>query len=94
MIARESKLRRNPQVVVRDLAEGQGGVLLHLDSGQYHGLNPVGLVIWELIEDGSTVGEVVDRLRDRVEDPPPSLESDVLSFVASFHERDLVLVEQ
>jgi hypothetical protein len=94
LIGLASKLRRNPQVVARDLAEGEGGVLLHLASGQYHGVNTVGLAIWELIEDGCTVGDVVDRLRDRVVDPPPSLESDALRFLASIHERDLLVVEQ
>lgn len=79
---------------MRDLAEGEGAVLLHLESGQYHGVNPVGQAVWELLADGGTVGEVVDRLRDRVEDPPPGLESDVLHFLTSIHERDLVVVER
>jgi hypothetical protein len=79
---------------MRDLAEGEGAVLLHLESGQYHGVNPVGQAIWELLADGGTVGEIVDRLRDRVEDPPPGLESDVLHFLTSIHERDLVVVER
>ena len=81
-------------MVARDLAEGEGGVLLHLDTGQYHGVNPIGLAIWELIEDGCTVADVVERLRDRVEDPPESLESDVLGFLTRVHERDLVVIEQ
>ena len=94
MIGPESKLCRNPQVVARDLAEGEGGVLLHLETGQYHGVNPIGLAIWEVIEDGCTVADVVERLRDRVEDPPESLESDVLGFLTRVHERDLVVIEQ
>ena len=79
---------------MRDLAEGEGAVLLHLDSGEYHGINPVGQAIWELLGDGGTAGEVVDRLRERVEDPPSSLESDVLHFLTGIHERDLVVVER
>ena len=94
MIGPESKLRRNPDVVSRDLAEGEGGVLLHMVSGQYHGVNPVGLVIWKLIEDGCTVGSVIDRLRDRVEEPPANLDDDVLRFLTSVHERDLLVVER
>lgn len=65
-------------------------MLLHLGSGQYHGVNPVGLAIWELLEEPSTVADLVDRLRDGVEDPPPSLESDVLRYLTGLHERDLV----
>lgn len=94
MIGPETKLRPNPQVVARDLAEGEGGVLLHMESGGYHGINPVGQAIWELLEDGATVSEIVAQLRERVEDPPPSLESDVVSFLEGVHERDLVVVEQ
>ena len=93
LIGPESKLRRNPQVVARDLAEGEGGVLLHLESGQYHGMNAVGLAIWELIDDGCTVADVVERLRERVDDPPADLESDVVRFLTRIHERDLVVVE-
>lgn len=94
MIGPESKVRRNPDVVARDLAEGEGGVLLHMATGQYHGVNPVGQAIWELIGDGRTVEDLIERLRDRVEDPPPTLDSDVLQFLTSVHERDLVVIEQ
>ena len=93
MIGPETKLHRNPDVVARDLAEGEGGVLLHMATGQYHGVNPVGLAIWELLDDGATVGEIVERLRDRVEDPPPNLDDEVVQFLTSVHERDLVAVE-
>jgi Coenzyme PQQ synthesis protein D (PqqD) len=93
LIGSESTVRPDPQVVARDTAEGEGGVLLHLTSGQYHGVNPVGLAIWELMKDGCTVSDLVDRLRDRVEDPPPSLEDDVLFFLTSIRDRDLIIVE-
>lgn len=93
MIALDTKLERNPQAAARELADGEG-VLLHLGSGQYHGVNPVGLAIWELLEQQRTAADVIDRLRGRVEDPPPSLEDDVLSFLTELHERDLVLVER
>jgi hypothetical protein len=92
MIGPGSKIRRNPDVVSRNLAEGEGAVLLHLVSGQYHGVNPIGLAIWDLIARERTVQEVVDGVRDRVEDSPPDLESDVIEFLTQVHERDLVVV--
>lgn len=90
----DSKVRRSPQVVARELAEGEGGVLLHMETGQYHGLNPTGLAIWQLIDDGATVGDIVAGLREQVEDAPPDLEKAVEAFLASIRERDLVVIEQ
>jgi hypothetical protein len=92
MIGSSSKVRRNPEVVSRALDEAEGGVLLHLASGQYHGVNPIGLAIWELIAQERTVREVADALRERIDDPPPDLESDVIEFLTKVHDRDLVLV--
>jgi hypothetical protein len=89
----ESKVRQNDQVVARELSPSEGGVLLHLESAQYHGVNPVGLLIWELLDGRRTVREVIDAVRDRVQDPPPQLESDVMQFLTDVHERNLVVFE-
>ncbi len=93
MIGPESKIRRQAEVQGRALEEGEGGVLLHLTSGQYHGVNPVGWVIWELIEEERTVTDLASALRDRLDDPPGDLESDVVGFLAGIQERDLIVVE-
>jgi hypothetical protein len=89
----ESKVRQNDQVVARELSPAEGGVLLHLESAQYHGVNPVGLLIWELLDGQRTVGEVIDAVRDRVQNPPPQLEADVMQFLTDVQERNLVVVE-
>jgi hypothetical protein len=93
VIRPDSKVRKNPQVVARELAPGEGGVLLHLESAQYHGVNQIGLVIWELVDGERTVAEIVDALRARVENPPSQLETDVLAFLTGVYERNLVAVE-
>jgi len=86
----ETRLRRNPNVVARALASGQGGVLLHLDTGAYHSINAVGQAIWDLVDGERTVGEITAALRERVAAAPPQLESDVLAFLGSALDRNLV----
>lgn len=93
MIAPESKLSRNEKAVARRLDEGEGGVILHLESGAYHGVNEVGLVIWELLEGKPTHRELLDALRERIDDPPAHLEDDVSEFLTQVRERDLIVVE-
>jgi len=93
VFAAESKISRSEKAVARRLEEGEGGVILHLESGAYHGVNEVGLVIWELLETEPTVQQLIENLRDRIDDPPPHLEDDVVSFLTQVRERDLIVVE-
>jgi hypothetical protein len=92
-ITHESKVRQSPDVVARELSPTEGGVLLHVETAQYHGLNPVGLLIWELLDGERTVSEVVETVRARVEEAPPQLEEEVLSFLNDVHQRGLVILE-
>ena len=92
MIPGDAKIRKNPQVVYRDLEDGQGGVLLDLESGQYHGLNRIGTVIWSLIDGTRTQADVQAELRARADDPPQHLEEDVARFLEGLHERNLIVV--
>lgn len=85
-----SKVERNGSVAFRRLAAGEGGVLLHLESGEYHGINEVGCLIWELLDGERTVDEVAVALQDGVEDPPDDLVGEVIVFLDSLRVRDLV----
>jgi Coenzyme PQQ synthesis protein D (PqqD) len=81
----------NPRVVYRDIGEGAGGVLLHLDTGSYHGVNSLGSAIWHLLEEGLTPPQIVGELRRRIDPPPAELEVDVAAFLASLRSRDLLV---
>jgi hypothetical protein len=88
-MATEAVIRKNPQVVYRALA-GEGGVLLHLESGAYHGLNEVGTLIWGLLDEERTFDQLVAELREHLLDPPDDLRGEVERFVADLRERDLL----
>jgi hypothetical protein len=90
MIDPTTRIRRNPDVVFRSLEAEQGGVLLHLQSGGYHGLNQVGSLIWGLIENDTRFSDLVDGVRAETEDAPVSVEEDVSGFVDDLSARDLV----
>ena len=86
----ENRIRKSPHVVARVLGEDGGGVLLHLESGSYHGLNPVGWQIWDLIDGERSSGEILVELGARLGNPPPSLGEDVRTFLDGLRERDLI----
>lgn len=76
-------------MVDQRLREGSA-VLLHLESGAYHELNPIGAVIWELLDGDRGVPAITDEVRRRVDDPPEELEEIVSGFLAELRQRDLV----
>jgi hypothetical protein len=91
-IDRDQMIRPNPRSTFRELAEGSGGVLLHLDTAAYHGLNEIGVAIWSLIQPGITFGALVDALRSQITDAPAALDDDVATFLDDLRQRDLVLI--
>jgi Coenzyme PQQ synthesis protein D (PqqD) len=83
-------IRKNPQVVYRELAGEGGGVLLHLESGAYHGLNETGILIWDLIDGERTFDTLVADLREQLADPPDDLDEEAARFLADLRARDLI----
>ena len=86
----DTRVRRNPDVAYQALAEGEGGVLLSLETGEYHGVNDTGGRIWNLIDGERTVPEIVDELRRELASAPESLEVEAAEFVESLRARRLV----
>lgn len=85
---------RNPRVVAREMPPPDGAVLLHLETGAYHGLNPVGFLVWSALEQDRPVAEVVEAVRAGVNGAPATLEDDVLSFLEGARDRDLIVVRE
>ena len=86
-------LRRNPRVEYRSMGEGEGGVLLHLDTAAYHGLNEVGSLIWRLLEEPAAFDALLDQVRDELDALPPGAEDEIAGFLDDLIARDLVLDE-
>lgn len=93
MIDPQTTVRRKPDVVFRALQEGEGGVLLHLLSGEYHGLNQLGCVVWGLIETDRRFGDLVGDVRGQLDEEPDSLQQDISTFLEGLRDRDLVELE-
>lgn len=86
----EPAIRKNPHVVFRELAGENGGVLLNVESGQYHGLNTVGSLIWDLIDGERGIDHLIAELREQLDDPPANLREEAERFLADLRKRDLI----
>lgn len=80
-------IKHSDKVVYRSI--GSDGVLLHVETGQYHEINAVGCRIWELSA-GNSVASVVSALENEFPDAPAELADEVVRFLADLSERGLV----
>jgi hypothetical protein len=92
MIQETTVLRRNPRVEYRSMGEGEGGVLLHLDTAAYHGLNEVGALIWRLLEEPKPFDVLLRELRGELQEVPSGFEDEIRQFLSELAERDLIFM--
>jgi hypothetical protein len=88
----DDTIRRNSRTVFRRLEVGAGGVLLHLDSGEYRHLNETGALIWDVLETSPTRTELLTELRRIVTNAPVGLDTEVQAFLEALKERGLIEV--
>lgn len=56
-------------------------VVVHLGTGRIHHTNPTGSRVWELLQEGRSLGEIIQTLASEFEASPADLERDVTDFL-------------
>src|ERR1700761_2285382 len=67
-------------------------VLLNLQTGNYHGLNPVGGVMLEAVNGASSVREAAEVVAEKYGEDPVRVEVDLLELCHGLLERGLIEV--
>ena len=68
-------------------------VVLNLESGRYHGLNPTAGRMLELLGELGELDAVAARVADETGAPPSQVADDLREFCSSLAERGLIEVE-
>lgn len=72
----------NPNIVLR-VEFDQWGILFNPDDGSTRSLNPVGVLVWQGLEKGNTLEEIMDEIRNQCQEVPDTLEADCKEFLQS-----------
>ena len=83
------QLRRPTGVLLQELPDGEA-VILHVESGVYLGLDPVGLDIWNTINGADSVETAFQSLLDRYEVEPDRLRNDIKSLAQELIDNGLL----
>ncbi len=73
---------------------GGEAAILHIKSGVYYGLDPVGARIWSLIQQPRRVSEVCEALESEYEVEHDRCQRDLLALLDSFLEQHLIEIKE
>jgi hypothetical protein len=82
------KITISSQAVARQV--GDETVILHVGSGTYFGLDPVGARIWQLMREGKSLSEICDVVLDEYEVSREDLERDITGLIKDLLAHDLI----
>lgn len=83
---------RNPQVSWRPM--GDDCVLLHLETGYYYTLNPVGRFIWDLLASPLQMAEVIARVTDEYDVDGKTAGADVEEILTDLAQENLIVAHE
>ena len=67
-------------------------VLMDAASGDYMGLNPVGTVVWSLLEEEQTMNTMIAKLLDRYEVSAEQCQQELTTFLQELDKRKMITV--
>jgi len=83
----------NPQVILHE--EFDDWVLLFLPlTGEVVGIDPVGLLIWKMLDGRRTAAEIASAIAAQCKDAPPTVLDDTLAFLTDLSRRMFVSTEK
>jgi hypothetical protein len=82
------KITISPQAMARQVDDET--VILHLGSGTYFGLDPVGARIWKLMGEGKTPAEICEVILEEYDVLREDLERDTMKLVQDLLAQDLI----
>ena len=82
----------NPVVVLRKEFD-DWAVLFNPDTAEAVGINPVGVAIWELLDQQIDIHEIADTIRQDFADVPGSAKEEIETFIADLTKRGFLGAE-
>ncbi|MGE5458834.1 MAG: lasso peptide biosynthesis PqqD family chaperone [Methanobacterium sp.] len=91
MINMDTVISKTEELVLAEL-DGKV-VMMSIENGQYYGLDEVGSIIWEMMNEPVQVKDVIARLVQEYEVTQEECEKDVLAFLKKMHDKKLIILK-
>lgn len=88
-----ARFRVNSPTIVHETIDDEA-VIINLDTGNYYSLDKAGTDIWNLLESGAAVAEVIEGLTRRYEGDRMDIENAVDRLVAELQQEALIIPDR
>ena len=68
-------------------------IVLDTNTQEYFNFSELGKVIWDMLLEENTLQEIFDELNELMEVEKKQLENDLLTFVKSLKEKNLIIIQ-
>jgi hypothetical protein len=91
MIESGTRFRLNAEAVGAKVIDGEA-IIVNVANGRYHSMDGSGAVVWQLMDDGRSVEEIVDALSQGYDVDPDRARTDVERLAGELVDQDLMTV--
>jgi SynChlorMet cassette protein ScmD len=79
----------NPLIVLREEFD-DWAILFNPDSGDAHGLNPIGVFVWKLLDGKHTINDIIEEVKSSCEEVSLDVNKDVNEFIEELTSKGLI----
>jgi hypothetical protein len=90
IVASSRRFRVNSPAVIHETIDGEV-VIINLNTGNYYSLDRIGATVWELLDKGHSIDEIVEVAAGRYDGSPVDMENGISQLVSELQQEDLVL---
>src|SRR5262245_20236680 len=92
-MASNNHFRVNSPKVTHETLDGEV-VIINLDTGSYYSMNAIGAAIWNLLDAGMPVEQIIATLSQGYPGDPPVVTVGVRALIEKLQEENLVVVDE
>ena len=86
----ENYYRPDTPKVIHEIIDGEA-VMIHMEKGYYYSLDRVGSTIWNLIDLGTAVPQIITLMQQRYSGSPDVIENGVINLLQQLQTEELII---
>jgi hypothetical protein len=91
-LTNKTTLKRNPEIISSKIDDEV--VMMSIEEGKYFGLDPIGSIIWELLEEPLSLENIIPKLVEEFDVDEEQCFQDSSSFILDMLNKKTLLIQE